>query len=411
MRAATTALACLLSLGCKGSHGDGSAKVGPETVVATYEQRQQLGFDFGFSDGTLGAVRQGSQVVLFASAKSHARCAGTPQTQGVYRLVADAADPLRVQQTPCSAVLGHTEDGTKPDGSLRGAFDRDYVGGGPALRVKSEDGKQSGILLVYHAEFHWGPKCGNGYPCFYGTLGLAFSPNDGATFRKLGEIVQPTVSRKEWMADHPNDSIAVGYGPIVAGDEAGHPLAPDAANPNKDYLYVFYDDRDPGSSCGEASCLTVARARLHDVLGAAFGGGGGAHAAGEFFRKYHDGRFDEPATSGDPNDGARSGRYTPLVKNAFMPSALFDHYLGKALLAVVRDHAVEIRASASLLDWSAAPIATVDEKPEREIRYPSLVGDTESPAVGGRSPWLFYVDEPPSAGWPRSLCKTRRLQL
>ena len=84
------------------------------------------------------------------------------------------------------------------------------------MRVPNPDGGTPAVIMVYHAEFHWGPQCGaENAACFYGTLGLAFSFDDGATFQKLGEIVQPNISRPDWIADYPNESLAIGAGPFL----------------------------------------------------------------------------------------------------------------------------------------------------------------------------------------------------
>ncbi len=404
-------VAAVLLSGCTGRcSGRADAPVsspflGPAIVVATAEQRRDQGFQYGYSDGTLGAVRSDLQVVFFASGRSNARCDGTPDTQGVYRLFSDASNRSTIT-APCTAVL-RRQEGSAPDGSALGAFDRDYLGGGPALRVTSEDGRQTGILLVYHAEFHWGPSCGP--PCFYGTLGLAFSSDEGRTFRKLGEIVQPTISRQEWIETHPHESLPIGSGPLVLGNDAARAVDPSTMDASRDYLYLFYVDRDPASACGDVPCLTLARARLDDVLDAAFAGH--ATEVGKLFRKLRDSRFDEPATSGHPDDAKRSGRFSPILRNAFMPSALYDRPMGKVLLATIRSRAVQIRASANLLEWPDAPLVTLDEQPEREIRYPSLVGDMPDPAVGGKAPLLFFTDEPPGGNWSQSTLKVGRLHL
>lgn len=201
---------------------------GAETPVSTFAQRKALGFQYGYVDGVLGATFNAADggYTFFGSGHtqtSTALCPGTPNTQGAYRF---GNSPTSITTDfGCEAVLTEPTGGPPlTDGGVIGYFDRDYLGGGPVLRVTSADGTQHGILMTFHAEFHWGKVCSGGAPCFYGTLGMALSTNNGASFTSLGEIIQPYITRPAAVALGP--SISIGAGPIVLGDESGEPLIP-----------------------------------------------------------------------------------------------------------------------------------------------------------------------------------------
>src|SRR5215831_19930685 len=139
--------------------GDIKLLLGSPQVVSTYQERQNFGFQFGYTDGVMGSVADESNYLYFGSAKSateHCNAqADSPQTQGVYRLTPEAVNPLRIAKARCRALLrpSGTHPGVHPQG-IMGPFDRDYLGGGPVMRIS--DGKRSGILITYHAEFQYG---------------------------------------------------------------------------------------------------------------------------------------------------------------------------------------------------------------------------------------------------------------
>jgi hypothetical protein len=173
--------------------------IGPGTVVLPLGARQQIGFQFGPVDGVMGGVKKSpGHYRFFGAAQSlnTAACPGTPGVQGVYAFTSDLSVSPPTFTSDCVALLHPSGPPVKT--GIDGAFDRNYVGGGPTMRVRHPDGRP-GILLVYHAEVQWyddGPCADPGNVlCFYGTLGMAISTDDGATFQKLGLIVQSHISR------------------------------------------------------------------------------------------------------------------------------------------------------------------------------------------------------------------------
>ena len=297
-----------------------TAKLSPETIVLSASQRASLGFVDGPPDGTLGVLLNGGTYTFFAAARSSTTCAGTPSTQGTYRLGGNLT--ALTAAYGCTAVIQPSSSSGDPNGYT---FDLDYAGGGPVLAVTNSIG-QSGILHVYHGEWHGG-TCAPAGECFYASLGMAISTDAESTFSKLGEIVQPYVTRTETISA--NTNLDVGGGTLVVADGNGeHIENPATSDPSDVYLYVFYADRDPSAAssgpCNTDSCIAVARALLSDVVNAAF-----AHDTGVFptlFQKYWQGAFTQPATSSDPNAASNSGHYTPVIADAgSFSSVLYDN--------------------------------------------------------------------------------------
>ena len=394
----------------------------PAVVVLPLGARTQLGFQFGPVDGVMGGVKESpNQYRFFGSGESlnTTACPGTPGVQGVYAFTANLSTSPTAFTTNCAALLRPT--GPLVETGIVGSFDRNYVGGGPAMRVTHPDGRR-GVLLVYHAEVQWyddGP-CASGMTlCFYGTLGMALSTDDGATFQKLGLIIQSHISRATFhTAPFLGGNVPIGNGPFVLGDAAGNAVDPRTANPNQTYIYVFYvdnqEDLNAADPCAPGkACLAVARALLSDVIAAAFNLDGATLSG--LFQKYYNGGFGVPAAPPDP-DGIlptnNAGPYTPLLKGAFSPSALYDSATRQVILASVTAGQVQLRVSHNLLDWSQPPVATLSEAPPfAEVRYPSLIGELEDANVGGGQPWLFYSREPPNGTWPQTEFMVARLQV
>ena len=403
-----------------------SIAVEPPVVILPVGARTQLGFQFGPVDGVMGGVKTGpNQYRFFGSGESlnTSACPGTPGVQGVYAFTANLSASPPSFTTNCVALL--TPSGPLVETGIDGAFDRNYVGGGPTMRVTGPNG-EPGILLVYHAEVQWyddGPCATKGNPlCFYGTLGMAFSSDGGATFQKLGLIVQSHISRATFHTPpYLGGNVPIGNGPFVLGDASGNAVDPRTADPSQTYIYVFYVDNqeDLGAAdpCAPASaCLAIARAPLSQVIAAAFGG---ASVTG-LFQKYFAGGFTQPAAPADPNGTLptnNAGTYTPILKGAFSPSAIYDSVSRQVILATVAGGRIQLRVSSNLLDWSQPPVATVSgsgtlgSETFNEVRYPSLIGDLEDADVAGGEPWLFYSQEPSGGAWATTEFVVARLQV
>ena len=396
--------------------------VAPGVVVLPLGARTQLGFQFGPVDGVMGGVKESpNQYRFFGSAESlnTPACPGTRGVQGVYAFTADMSTSPPVFTSDCAALL--QPSGPLIETGIVGSYDRNYLGGGPTMRVTHPDGRR-GVLLVYHAEIQWyddGPCASGTTLCFYGTLGMALSTDDGATFQKVGLIIQSHISRATFhTAPYLGGNVPIGNGPFVLGDAAGNAVDPRIADPAQTYIYVFYVDNqeDLGAQdpCAPAkACLAVARAPLAQVIQAAFAGDGATLSG--LFQKYANGTLTEPAAPPDPNGilpTNNAGSYTPLLKGAFSPSAIYDTATRQVILASVTAGQIQLRVSQNLLDWSQPPVATLSEAaPFAEVRYPSLIGELEDANVAGGQPWLFYSREPPNGTWPQTEFMVARLQV
>jgi hypothetical protein len=405
----------LLLLGSCNSSGTtgntGSAytlSLGAESTVLDTATRNADGWAFGPPDGTIGALPlPSSQYMFFMSANSSSTCSGTPALQGTYRMGGTLTNFSA--SYGCTAVLRKASAGqTDPNGWT---FDRDYAGGGPVLTLTS--GQQTGILHVYHGEYHAG-TCSNGSTCFYSALGAAFSTDGGATFQKMGEIVQPYVTRA-YIFGVPED-IDVGGGTLLLADANGNYVAnAGSADPSTIYLYVFYADIDPTvttSPCTNRQCLAVARAKLSDVITAAFAGNTAAFPT--LFKKYYNGGFTEPATSNEPSAASNSGHYTPVVSDfGAFPSVVYDTVTKNYVMAYEQDNdSVVMRHGPSLVSWSSVDAAgSFSNAPNGEL-YTTLIGESGDPTVANGNPILFYVKgTAPWPNWPASSLVERTVHL
>ena len=367
-------------------------------------QRTSMGFADGPPDGTIGVLLNAGTYSFYMSARSSASCSGTPSTEGTYRFGGTLG--AMNQAYGCQALTQPSANGD-PNGYT---FDQDYAGGGPVLPITS--GGQSAVLLVYHGEFHGG-ACANLGQCFYSSLGMAVSHDNGATFSKLGEIIQPYPTRTSILSA--NQNLDVGGGTMVLADTNGAYIADLAsADPTTVYLYIFYTDQDPGAAsslpCNTYTCLAVARAKLSDIETAALAGNTAIFPG--LFRKYYQGSFTQPATSNDPNAAVNSGHYTPVVPVVgSFPSVLYDASTQQYLLAYTTgNNAVEMRNGSTLLSWSA-PIASGAIGGTGNLLYPTLVGEGADPLIGNGNPYLYYVRSTGNPFWTNATVISRRVQL
>jgi hypothetical protein len=401
----------ILASACGGGGSGGSSspglsqfslQLGNENVLLTNSQRVSMGFQYGPPDGTLGVVRSNGNYTFFAAAGASSGCAGTPLIQGTYRF-GGTLNQLDAS-LGCTAVV---QPGTDPNGY---SFDRDYAGGGPTIPITGPSA-QSGLLHIYHGEWHGG-TCGSG-SCFYASLGMAISTDGGASFTKLGEIIQPTVARAPVVASSKN--IDLGGGTLVIADDNGQHIADlTTFDPNRVYLYVFYSDTDFTNTihpCEVALCIGVARAKLTDVTTAAF-----ALDTAMFphlFHKYYQGAFTEPATSLDPDAAVASGHYTPVVFDVgLFASVIYDSYIGQYLIAYTTGNSqVVMRSGADLFHWSTPITSAGVSEAGNHILYATLVGEGNDPMTGANAPYLFYIKATAWPNWSVATVVNRTMQL
>lgn len=375
-----------------------------ETLLLTATQRTAFGFAFGPPDGTVGALPiSNGNYMFFMSANSTATCSGSPSTEGTYRL----GGTLTSITAPYGCSVSMSDKAADPNGYT---FDRNYSGGGPVLKISS--GTNTAILHVYHGEYQAG-TCKNG-TCFYSSLGMAFSVDNGATFSKLGEIVQPYVTRNSVL--NASTNLDVGGGTLILADANGNYVANAAsADPSTLYLYVFYPDLDPSlpAPCNTVPCQAVARAKFSDVIAAVFSNNTAAFPT--LFKKLYNGSFTEPGTSGDPNAATNSGHYTPVVAAAgSFPSVLYDTVTSQWVMVYEQDNdSVHMRHGSTLASWAASDDAggSFTNAPNGEI-YTTLIGESGDPNVSNGNPYLIYVKASvPWPSWPNATVMERVVHL
>ena len=210
----------------------------PQTLVGRNERRT-AGLEF-WVDGTMGFHRPGDGRTLVVAPNGPALARHDLSGGG---FISGLIEPRQTIQ------------GLPPE--------VDHASGGP-LHHDPDSGL---LLLVYHGE-----TFRDGDPRDYWSfLGLAVSEDEGDTFRDLGRIVS------SWLDEHDEGRprpVDVGPGGFVVRDG---------------WFYVYFQDRGILHSRRD---LSVARAPVAEVLAAA------RERRTPEFRKYFDGRWDEPGLGG-----------------------------------------------------------------------------------------------------------------
>jgi hypothetical protein len=225
---------------------------------------------------------------------------------------------------------------------------------------------------------------------------LAISTDDGKTFKVVGQILQPSQPLSVFTGGGTNMSI--GDGSLAVADANGRHLDNPPADPSSAYFYLFYGDRLPGlpGACAKGGCVGVARAPYAGVVAAALSGDPDQVAT--VFHKYDGASPDpwtEPATSDTPDESGRAGTYAPLWtdEGGGVPAVIYDRnfnvYLVAYLAGVNQAQGIKVRASSDLLHWSG-PIAAYSE-PGRALYYPTLMGETGDPTIGGPAPRVYFT--------------------
>jgi hypothetical protein len=375
---------------------------GAPITFATHTELVGYGFSFGPSDGQFGAIRTGTtSYTFYGTAGSTPTCAGTPGVKGSAFTFTGTLDHV-TGSNGCTRLFG---PGDAPSGWV---FDKDYAGGGQVVRFSGS--AKSGWLMPFHGELWWknpattDGKCdvaggsGSKVNCFYSSLGLAVSTDDGKTFAVVGQILQPSQPMSVFVGGGRN--MHVGYGSLVVADANGKHLENPPTDPSVAYFYLFYTDLFPGSPgvCASAFCMGVARARYADVVAAALSGD--PHAVAKVFRKYDGASPDawtQPATSDTPDLSGTAGKYAPLWSDEAGGTEVIYDSAFEVYLAVSQSLAgIKVRSSRDLIHWSS-PIGAPYAEPGHTLYYPTLVGETGDPTVGGTAPRVYFSSFPVGA--------------
>ena len=308
--------------------------IGDREVVVTKEQRNALGLKW-FIDGNGGVLTSGDEVQLYgANGKDPARVTGTQ-------------DRLFQKVDPVSISTGNK------------GFQ--YLAGGPLFR----DPKSWRLLLFYHAEIHRGTAKN-----FYSVLGLSIQTDEqGLRFKDLGPIFTANIQN-----DQAKWSIEVGGSPYIIKDG---------------YFYVYaLDTMQEGLS--HQSHLTVARARVDDVVNASLAGNSTE------WMKYYRGTFSEPALGGK-SSSLEIGN--PRIR---WMDICYNEKLNKFVMVVAantsRQHVeLFITCSDDGIHWAERKQLSNDNG---EAFYPSFVGFMADPRHTGQEFYIYYTFSA-KGGWER----------
>jgi hypothetical protein len=379
---------------------------GSPIAFATHAELASYGFLYGPSDGAFGGIATGATTYTFyGDAASNASCAGTAKNLAGSYAFSATLDHV-TGSAGCRRMFG---PGDAPSGW---AFANDYAGGGQVVRFSL--GGVSGFLMVFHSEFHWlnpanppSQKCfvngstTSAVPCFYSSLGLAVSTDNGQTFRIVGQIMQPSQPLSAFEGGGTN--MDVGYGSLIVADANGAHVDNPPADPSRAYFYVLFDDFLPGlpGVCANSACMGIARAAYNDVVTAVLSGD--AHRVAQVFHKYDGASPDpwtQPATSfvqgsATPDLSGTAGKYAPLWtdQTTHEPVVIYDRSFDVYLVVYPFGGGPVIRASKDLIHWSKPFPATYSEGGNNLI-YPTLVGETGDPTIGGLAPRVYFSSFP-----------------
>src|SRR5579859_4523828 len=387
---------------------------GAPITFATHAEFAGYGFVVGPSDGQFGAIAaSGGNYTFYGVAGSGAACAGTPNARDSTYTFTGTLD--HVTGSTCAKLFG---PGDAPAGW---GFDKNYAGGGQVVRFAAAS--QTGWLMPFHGEVWWpNPNtpdhtC-NGLPlvqCFYASLGLAVSTDNGRTFKVVGQIFQPTQPLPAYF--NKGMDVSTGYGSFIVADAAGRHLDNPPADPASAYFYLFFTDFVTGGAgaCATAVCLGVARAPYSAVVAAALSGD--PHQVATVFHKYDGAAPDpwrQPATSDTPDDSGTAGTFAPLwTDQAVIGTAvLYDSRFNVYLAAYHSREGIEVRASSDLLHWSG-PITAPYKEPGQTLYTTTLIGDTTDPTIGGAAPRLYFTTFPAAEfpNWKHAVLESLPLML
>jgi len=330
-----SAMAALSLVGPCASAADWPAfSVGAREVVAARKQLDALGLDC-FCDGNLGVVKKENKILLYG---------------------ANGSKPVRVTGTMTN-LLQVVEPVTISTGNAQFS----YLSGGPIYR----DPQSGRLLLFYHAEIHRGTEKN-----FYSILGLAIQADaQGLEFRDLGPFFMANLS-----PDKAQGAVELCGAPYMVR--------------NGDFYVYARDTLAEGSP--RQSNLSVARARVHDVVQGALTG------KSANWKKYYMHGFSEPALGGksSPLETGNPGtRWMDISYNTA---------LGKYIMAVAAStssNKVELFMTCSDdgLTWAKRCKLADDDG---ESFYPSIVGFGDDSRQSGREFFIYYTFSA-RGGWER----------
>ena len=282
----------------------------------------------------------------------------------------DTTDFRSFRAVTTAGVAGESKAGLSPASPHGSAFDADYAGPGTVL--PAADGRD--LLMLYHAENHYGRRqTATGVTPFYASVGLARSSDQGASWRRIGQVV----TGRERPGEIERPVVNAGASVPVALASGG-------------YLYLFFKDSvSPGNPIADKSLLCLARAALD------------SDGLPGTWKKYFRGAFSEPGLGGNC-DGLFPTPISPTGRNYILdPNPSFNAHLGAFVLTFMTDDGFSWTRSNDLLRWSpprqfmrfdTPRVAALGKPGATYYYYQALMTPSEpSSRVTGRAGLLFYA--------------------
>jgi hypothetical protein len=314
----------------------------------------------GWPDGSIGVLKAGSSYTFYAAnGNGHSSPDGQPR-----RVTGTLDDPLA------------NSEASLPIENLLDDFD--YIGGGPVYK------DASGLMLMfYHAEKWPG---GNG-KLFWASIGMAKSTDGGNTWTDLGLIIThqtPYNPKATYNAE-------IGSGAFIIKREKD----------GRDYFYSYFMNRLGNGADFNYANVSVARARVSDVVSAANAG------TAPVFKKYCKasigvGTFRGTCSAtnrpwGEPGLGGLSSPLEPSNQDAIMATVSYNSYLKKYILLG--------NANQPNFDWPASDIIYLESKDglqwsgrkilvgedNRLAFYPTVIDPGPDPRITGSGFYVYYV--------------------
>jgi hypothetical protein len=364
-------------------------KVEETTTIMTTENMNTNGLMF--PDEPIGFVQTSKpgQYLAFAAAGSFSGIrgkapAGTYEFKGTLEHLMPAN--TSAQGPKYSLTGGRVQP--SPDGS---DFDRDYAGGSFTYLTEVK-AHQPVLLQIYHGEYeYFYPK---GLPA-YGGGGLAVSYDNGNTFTKIGQILYPQLSRKDYLATNPKGGLWCD-GSMIEADGNGHYIAgnsksidQNSKNSKDIYEYLVFTDHNSAQEIGNV--IGLARARKNDVMNAV------ANNRAPVFYKYYNPQgnlvFDEKFFV-EPGIGGKS---TPIVNGNNQainsPDIVYDTYIQKYILSYQYNQTyIVLQTSNDLMHWSAPVIVVnISSQSNERLFNPSIIGADIDGNIPERRFYIYYL--------------------
>jgi hypothetical protein len=267
-----------------------------------------------------------------------------------------------------SPVSSHVKHVLAPSKPLSDLFDADYAGGSSIF----PSANRQDLLMIFHAENHYGRAYGTAGVTAYASIGIARSADGGKTWSRQG----PVITGREAQTGYPPPNIGLG---------AGNPSAILTGG----YIYVFYIDNvsRTGPFRGINS-LCLARAPIMSD--------GRPGSWTKFYQK----SFSQPGIGGlcdppVPPPSAKSG-----ITFQSNPDISFNSTLNAYLLVFQSDDGFFYSISSDLISWSpprlfmpTPPNIQNLKTPGAEYYYYPLLVTPSSPSdqLTGESGYIFYA--------------------